>query len=310
MKRIVVTGSSGYLGSRVVERLCRDEEATVLGIDVHEPKDIQPHEFVKLDVRDREIISTIEEFQPDTILHLAFVLQPMRDETKMHEINVAGSQNILAAAKSCQPARLLVSSSATAFGAWPDNPVPMDDAWPLRSRREFQYASDKVEIEELLVEFQKQQPAIDVSWVRPAVICGPHMDNYLSRFLFGMPFMVLIDGKDVPVQFVHEDDVVDAMCQILNQQGRGGYNVAPPDWLSVRQLAQETNRRAVKAPFWLLKTLAAIAWKCRLPIHEYPPGFLYFARYPWVVTPTRLQNEMGFRFQFSSLDALRSVGKN
>ena len=309
MKRVVITGSSGYLGGRLVERLSRTDGVTILGIDIHEPKGFRPHEFVKLDVRSPDLVSAIEAFQPDTIVHLAFVLQPMRDEKKMREINVVGCQNVLAAAQAAQPARLMVSSSATAFGAWPDNPVPMDDVWPLRARREFQYASDKVDIEELLVDFQQQQTTMEVSWVRPTVICGPHMNNYLSRFLFGMPFMVLIDGKDVPVQFVHEDDVVEAMCQIMEQGGSGAYNVAPPDWLHVSDLARETNRRAIRAPFWLVKTLAAIAWKCRLSIHEYPPGFLYFARYPWIVASTRLQDEIGFQFQFSSLDALRSVTK-
>ena len=148
---------------------------------------------------------------------------------------------------------------------------------------------------------------INVSWVRPAIIGGPSMDNYLHRFIFGMPFLARLDGVDTPLQFVHEDDVVGAIDAILTANGRGAYNVGPPTWTLLSQVAHETQRRAIWLPFWLARFVAGLAWKSRIWIHETPAGFLYFARYPWVVEPSRLLDEIGYEFRFTSTETVREI---
>lgn len=310
IRRLAITGSSGYLGGRFVEHVRRQSPTTrILGLDLRKPPAAAPDEFIRADILDESLSRTVRDFAPDTIVHGAFVFQPMRDARRMRRINVEGTRNVLRIAAAVQPRRLLLVSSATAYGAWPDNPVPMDESQPLRARPELQYAADKTEIEQLLAAFAEQHPQIAVSTVRPAIIGGPHMDNYLTRFIFGMPFIGLLDGRDPPLQLVHEDDVVAAIYEILAHDGRGPYNVGPPDHVSLSELARRTNRRAWRLPFWLAYTAAWLAWTIRLPIHEWPPGLLYFVREPWVVAPTRLQRELGYRFRYGSLDTLEETGR-
>lgn len=306
--RLAITGSSGYLGGRFIEHVRRQRPTTrILGLDLRKPTSAAPDEFILADILDEGLSQTVRAFAPDTIVHGAFVFQPMRDARRMRHINVEGTRNVLRIAAAVQPRRLLLVSSATAYGAWPDNPVPMDESRPLRARPELQYASDKTEIERLLAAFAEQHPHIAVSTVRPAIIGGPNMDNYLTRFIFGMPFIGLLDGRDPPLQLVHEDDVVAAIYEILAHDGRGPYNVGPPDHVSLSELARRTNRRTWRPPFWLAYTAAWLAWKTRLPIHEWPPGLLYFVREPWVVAPVRLQRELGFQFRYSSIETLHQV---
>lgn len=310
LQRLVITGSSGYLGRKLVAYF-RDRGATVLGMDVHDPpKDASPDEFVRADIRDESLVETICEFEPDTIIHAAFAFQPMRDLQQMSDINVGGTENILRAVERVGPARFLLVSSATAFGAWPDNPVPMPEDWPMRARSDYQYAADKTAIEERIPKFAEQHPDVCVSWIRPAVIGGPGMENYLSRFIFGMPFLAKLDGFDNPVQFVHEDDVVAATAAILEANGCGAYNVGPPNWTLTTEIAAETNRRVVSVPFWLAWCSAWLAWTVRLWIHESPASFLYFARYPWVVAPNRLLNEIGYEFQYTSTETVREIARH
>ena len=133
------------------------------------------------------------------------------------------------------------------------------------------------------------------------------MENYLKRLIFGMPFLVMLDGRDTPMQFVHEEDVVAAIDTILTTGARGAFNLAPPDWLRISDLARETDRRAFRIPSRLVYAAHWLAWKARIKHHESPAGFLYFVRYPWVVAPTRLEGELGFQFRFSSLDTLRHI---
>lgn len=306
MKRLAVTGSSGYLGSKLVE-LFRARGWQTFGTDLNAPRTISPDEFVQSDIRNPQLIDRLQEFAPDTIVHAAFAFQPLRDEQRMHDINLGGTRNILAAVEKVRPARLMIVSSATAYGAWPDNPIPMEESWPRRARTEFCYAADKTAVEELIAEFALRHTEIAVSWVRPAIIGGPQLDNYLSRFIFGMPFLVLIDGHDTPLQFVHVQDVCAAIEYILKADARGAFNLGPTDWTTIREIARESNRRAIRLPYWLVRLVHGFAWTVRLPIHESPASFLCFARYPWVVAPHRLMHELDFQFQYSSLDTLREI---
>src|SRR3989442_4098874 len=133
--RCVVTGGSGYIGSRLVARLA-EREATerVVVADIRPPSTFRPKvRFERLDVRDEAGIRTLlADERPDALVHLAFVLNPMHDEHTMYEIDVGGTHNVLRAASQAGTGQLLVTSSATAYGAFPDNPVPMTEDWPVR----------------------------------------------------------------------------------------------------------------------------------------------------------------------------------
>jgi len=191
-----------------------------LGLDVRAPSWSHPDQFISMDVLSPELARALQTFAPDTIIHCAYVLQPIRDESLMHRINVEGTKNLLKAAAILSPARLLVLSSATAYGAWPDNPVPMDEANPLRARTEFCYAADKTEVERLTAEFAEDQRSVLVTSIRPAIIVGSRTDNYLGRFIFGLPILAALDGVDTPLQFVHEDDTIEAIWTVLEGEGR------------------------------------------------------------------------------------------
>jgi UDP-glucose 4-epimerase len=301
MKRIAITGSSGYLGSSLIRYFAmREPKVEILGLDIVPPKVPGNHEFLQLDMCRPEFAQALKDFQPDTVVHAAFVVQPMHNERRMRAINVEGSRNVLQAAAAAGAERLLVTSSATALGACPDNPVPLDDSWAGRAGPQFSYAAHKVELEAMLVRFANEHPQIAVSCVRPCIVGGPGMDNYLRHLLFEMPIIVLLDGVDAAVQLVHEDDVSAAIHLILVRQGTGAYNLAPPDTILTSEMGKLTGRRQMNAPFWLGRISAWLAWKTHFPPHKYPPGFLYFLRYPWLVASNRLVRELGFQYQYSS----------
>src|SRR5688572_13160178 len=95
-------------------------------------------EFVKGDVRDFEAMrSLLERERPDALVHLAFVLNPIHDEARMYDIDVNGTEAVLRAATEAGTGHVLVTSSATAYGAFPDNPVPITEDWPVRGAPDF-----------------------------------------------------------------------------------------------------------------------------------------------------------------------------
>jgi UDP-glucose 4-epimerase len=308
MRHIAITGSSGYLGSGLIRYLtAKEPQSKILGFDVVPPRDRSGHEFLQTDICNPEFASALKNFHPDVVIHTAFIVPPMHDERKMHHINVEGSRAVLEASAVAGAKQLIITSSATALGARPDNPVPMDDAWPGRAGPEFSYAAHKVELEEMAEKFAKEHSDIAVSCVRPCIVAGPNMDNYLRRLIMNMPIIVLLDRVDSTIQLVHENDVSEAIYQILVQQGRGAYNLAPPDTISLTDLSEQSGRPRMTAPFWLGKLVAGIAWKTHFPPHEYPASFLNFLRYPWLVASNRLTNELGFQFRHSTLETYHEL---
>ena len=309
MRRITITGCSGYLGRKLADWFAEaDEEIILHGIDVIAGRDPSPLDrFDQIDICSPDVLTALREFRPDTIIHTAFAFRQLHDTAEMRRVNIAGSQNILSCAAEVRPARLLLVSSATAYGAAADNPVPMDESWPIAKSSRFVYADDKMAVERLAEEFAAAEEGIHVSWVRPAIVAGPGMNNYLSRFILGMPFLLKLDGHDTPLQFVHEQDVLRAIHEILSQDGCGPFNIGPADSVAISQIASETKRRVFGIPLWVARAAHEFAWKLRIPIHESPASFLDFARYPWVVASSRLELELGFQFQYTGLETLRET---
>jgi UDP-glucose 4-epimerase len=310
-QRILITGSSGYFGRSLVDAIrAAWPSVEILGLDVLPPKVESSARFEPCDITSPKLREHIVQFQPDTILHLAFVVNPMRDEDRMHQINVEGTKNLLAAAAEVRARRVFVASSATAYGAWPDNPIPMTEDQPLRSREDYRYAADKAEVESLLSRFAAAYPEIIVSWARPSIIYGPGMSNFMIPLFTVPPLLTLPGGSNPAMQFVHLDDVSAATIAILNAEGRGPFNVAPPDWVTIKDLAKMSGKLALPVPFALCRAVTTCWWALRLPIFLFPAPLWNFIRYPWVVSPARLQEEVGYQFKYSSREVIQMLLKD
>lgn len=299
MQRVVITGSSGYVGRKLTASF-RAEGAKVLGIDVRPADDDLPDEFEQRDVCDPSLVDVLDGFRPDTVIHGAFVVQPRRDRCETRRINIDGTKNVLSSIAAARPARTMFISSATVYGAAAANPIPIDDDHPPSPANHFTYAAEKAEVEGLFADFAHRHPEQAVSWVRPTIVGGPLMDNYIRRMIFGMPFLVKLDGFDQMFQIVHESDLVGAIRAVLAADGRGAYNIAPPDWIRFSDLGRRTSRWTVGMPFWFSWFVYGCGWWLRLPYPETPPSFLKFVRYPWVVRARRLEQEIGYRFRYTS----------
>ena len=222
--RYLITGGSGYIGSRLIEILgARDEVERIVNLDVRPPARSHPKvTFVRGDVRDigatRDLL---EREEPDALVHLAFLLNPIRDEARMYDIDVNGTEAVLRAAAEAGTQQVLVTSSATAYGAFPDNPRPIAEDWPVRGQPDFSYARDKAEADRLCQLWALEHPERVMTIVRPCIVFGPNVDNYISRAWEKSAFMPIMDGVDEEFQLVHEDDVVSAITGLLDAKAGG-----------------------------------------------------------------------------------------
>ena len=186
--KYLITGGSGYIGSRLTDLLIQHEDNEVVNLDIRAPAVPRSRtRFVHMDIRDRGIAALIAQERPDALVHLAFVLNPIRDEHTMYDIDVNGTANVLDAAAAAGVPHLLVASSTTAYGAWPDNPVPIPEEHPVRGLPAYEYARDKTEIDRLCQLWAAQHPDSTMTIVRPTIVFGPNVDNYIVRFWTNQP---------------------------------------------------------------------------------------------------------------------------
>jgi UDP-glucose 4-epimerase len=293
--KYLITGGSGYIGSRLTQLLVEDESNEVVNLDIRAPAVPRSRtRFVHMDIRDRRIAQLIADERPDAIVHLAFVLNPIRDEHAMYDIDVNGTANVLEAAARAGISHLLVASSTTAYGAWPDNPVPIPEEHPVRGLPGYEYARDKTEIDRLCQLWAAQHADATMTIVRPTIVFGPNVDNYIVRYWTKSPFLVLPDGKDADWQFVHEDDVVDAISRLLAERRGGIYNLTADGTIKLSEAARIAGLKVRKMPLKVYRRIAGAAWKLRLPNAEAPPGQIEFVLHPWIASNEKLKADLGW----------------
>src|SRR5437899_6975612 len=137
---VIVTGIAGNLGLRLLPQL---QDFSVVGVDINEPKTSAPLRFVPMDLGFEESCRTLyhlmRETRPVALIHLAFVIDPVRtgvlDLDRMWQINVAGTARVMEAITEANRnqddavKQFIFSSSVFAYG--PELPGPVMEDFPL-----------------------------------------------------------------------------------------------------------------------------------------------------------------------------------
>jgi UDP-glucose 4-epimerase len=306
--RYLITGGSGYIGGRLTDELSgREETEKIIDVDLRPPPRSWPKtEFVRADVRDRkQIRALLERHEIDTLLHFAFVLNPIHDEAKMYDIDVNGTQATLSAAADAGVKQVLVTSSATAYGAFPDNPKPIAEDWPVRGAPDFSYAKHKADADRICQLWALENPDAVMTIVRPSIVFGPSVDNYIVRAFGSQPFVPLLDGVDEEFQLVHEDDVVSALIALVDGKHAGAFNLAGDGLLTWGRAAELIGKKTRNISLKNMKRFSGALWKLHVPRSEAPAGNLDFIRYPWVVSTEKLKSTAGWEPKYDTLDTFK-----
>ncbi len=312
--RYVITGGAGYIGSRLVDLLSRREETEQIVIcDLAPPAAYRPKtQFERVDVRDRDSVrAVLQRSGADALIHLAFILNPSHDEHLMYDVDVNGTHNVLEAAAAAGTGQALVTSSSTAYGAFPDNPVPLTEDDPVRGVPTFAYGRDKTESDRLCQLWAAAHPDRVMTIVRPCIVFGPNVDNYLVRLWTKQPFTPDAGHLHNQIQFVHEDDVVEAIAALLLGRHGGAFNVAGDGLMTLRECSELIGSPIRRMPLRAFRGLARAMWAARMS--EAPPGQIEFALHPWIVSSEKLKRTTGWSPRHTSRETfeitMRAHGK-
>ncbi len=235
-RTVLVTGGSGYFGSILVDRaLARGDRVRVLDLTPPDPRgDGDEVEVIVGDVRDRAAVRSAVE-GVDLVLHNVAQVPLAKDRDLFWSVNVAGTAQVLAAARDAGVAKIVHTSSSAIFGVPERNPV--DETTPGRPVEP--YGRAKLEAEVLCRE--AAAGGLDVTVVRPRTILG-HGRLGIMAVLFefvaeGAPVFVF-DGGGNRYQFVHANDLADACLLAADRSGPTTYNIGASEFGTMAETLQ------------------------------------------------------------------------
>jgi UDP-glucose 4-epimerase len=296
-RRVLITGVSGFWGTKLARRLERDPEFEyIAGLDVRPPAaDLTRTEFIRADIRNPLLTKLLPRTEVDTVVHCDVLLvpEPGKAPSQLHDINVIGSLQLLAACEKTESVRtIVVRGSAAIYGAEPNAPEffteDMARRFPLRT----QFQRDVGELENYFENFARRFPQVTVMMLRYQPTLGMAIDSPLTRYL-QQSFVPTQLGYDPLLQFVHAEDAVSALEASVRRPVRGPVNVAGEGSMSLSRMLRLAGRVPLPVPGQLFG--AALGAGARLGLARLPPEAVLWLRNGLTVDTGRLIHEVGFR---------------
>ncbi|HEV2414112.1 MAG TPA: NAD-dependent epimerase/dehydratase family protein [Candidatus Dormibacteraeota bacterium] len=263
--RVLVTGVSNPLGAEVVRRLA-GQVPYLFGCDVADPISANEEmEFVHADTRQSVIAKLVRQLRIDAVVHLAVTVDSPRDERSIHETNVIGTMNVLSGCtEPSSPVRkLVVKSSQAIYGAGPSDPSFYAEEMANWDKYATGVTRDLLELEQLVTEFALRNESCAVSVLRLGYRVSE--DTSLARYI-SLPIVPTFAGFDPRLQFLHEEDAVEAIVRAVTGDRAGVFNVTGSGIVLLSQAIDIMGGRAapVLPPFgrWFsrlgLKSIAGV----------------------------------------------------
>ena len=304
-RSVLVTGVSRFLGGQMARVLSADPAVErVIGVDVVPPRHgLGSAEFVRADIRSPVIGKVMAAAEIETVVHMGVIATPMQagGRATMKEINVIGTMQLLAACQRTESvSRLVVKSTASVYGAGPRDPAMFTEDMTPRHPPSSGWAKDSVEVEGYVRGFARRRPDVAVSILRLANFIGPRVDTAMTSY-FSLPVIPTVLGFDARLQFVHEDDGIEALRLAAELGARGVFNVAGTGVLPLSQAVRRAARPSVPVPSALLGLAGRGLGRAGLA--DFSAEQVRFLTYGRAVDTSRASRELGFRPRYSTAEA-------
>lgn len=295
MKKIIVTGGCGFIGSHLTDRLV-EKGYEVIVIDNLSTGKIEylnsSAKFYKIDIRDKEIEGIFKEEKPDIVFHLAAQIDVRKSLINPFEdidININGSiniiENFLKYGEIDKKKFIFASTGGAIYGEVKKLPADENfEPFPISP-----YGISKLTVEKYLYYYWFTK-GLNYVCLRFGNVYGPRQDTskecgvisiFTNKFLKNEKVVIYGDGNQTR-DFIYVDDVIEALLISMNEEIIGIFNVGTEGEISVNQIYQylveitgknpgkiyEKEREEVKRIYLSIEKLKKYGWYPKISIKE------------------------------------------
>jgi farnesol dehydrogenase len=305
---ILITGSTGYIGSKLTARLALqgDEIHLLCRTAPTLPQFQKPNIKVFLgDITDAGSIRPALE-NVDRVYHLAaYARLWAKDASVFHRLNVKGTENVLNEAKKSGVSKIIYTSTAGVIG--PSNDKPMTETDPRITGFFNLYEETKSQAEAVAMDYAKQ--GLNICILNPSRIYGPGLDTgsnpvtkIIELYIKGKWKLIPGNGNDIG-SYPYIDDVVDGHISAM-EKGRsgeryilGGVNVTFNELMTAIKKYSGIEKKLRHIPFPVLNAVSRLMlWNAKIT-GKYPmitPDWVAKYKYDWALNSSKAVNELGY----------------
>jgi nucleoside-diphosphate-sugar epimerase len=302
------------VGTSVVARLATESSIDeVIGLARRDPgRDLEVTEFIRADIATDDLDAIFA--GADAVVHLAWLIQPGRDEAVTRRVNVSGSRRVFDAVVTARVPALIYASSVGAYSPGPKD-RRVDESWPTTGVATSFYSRHKAEVERQLDRLHAEQPQLRIVRLRPGLIFKRQAATEIRRLFLG-PLVpgALLRSSLVPVcpavpglcfQAVHSDDVADAYRAAIVSDRSGAFNLAAEPVIGPEELAGMLDARMVKVSPRVVRGAAAASYRLRLQPAE--PGWVDMGLGVPLMSTERARRELGWSPRHTATEAISEL---
>lgn len=292
-KTVLVTGAAGALAQQVINRLRGKYQ--IVAVDFREltylSDDIPSY---KIDFTKRVFEDLFKTYSFDSVIHLGRISSSEETRLRRYNANVLGTQKLLDLSHKYGIGNVVVLSTFHVYGASPYNPALIEETAPLKAAELTMDLVDSVELENLANIYLWRYPDLNITILRPCNIVGPGVKNTMSRLLSHSYSPVLMGFSPI-MQFIHIDDMADAIELAHRQPKRGVYNVAPDDWVAYQEALDQCQCTGIPVPS--IPPILPKAITKLLNLKMFPSYLVNYFKYPVVINGKAFEKKFGFKPQ-------------
>ncbi len=291
IKTILVTGAGGELARQVVNRLKR--QYNIVAVDFRQRVKLEKRiPSYRVNYHKRAFEDIFRNHQIDAVIHLGRMSLFESDHYHRYNVNVLGTQKLLDLCKKYGVRQVMVLSTYFVYGASPYNPALITEDYPLKVSELTMDLVDSVELENLATIYLWKHKELNITILRPCNIAGPGVLNSMSMLL-SKEFAPKLLGFSPMMQFIHVEDMADAIVLAYEKNIPGIYNVATEDWISYKEVLRQCGCKYLPIPSLPQrlprKLTRMLNWRA------FPSYLVNYYKYPVIIDGSHFSKTFGFK---------------